>query len=163
MRNRRTDDDDLENQFFLTALSRLVSLRSRTLSLSPSSVRSYALSLDHNGSADGRGMAGGWSRKTTMFLLIAAPRLDSLDPLDPGLSRAPQHDVKEVNHEEKVSDNMVPGCGRRLKVKRRRHVMPRKKRKRRTSSDQHPNKEDVTEHMRREAERGGADGPAIFT
>jgi hypothetical protein len=110
--SRRTDDDedDPVNQFLLAELARLVVLRSRAVCLSRSSVFSYVLSLDHTGSADGRGMTAGWSRRTTMFLSLAGgpaayPRLGSLGSRV--LSRAPQHDATELNHEEKVSDNML--------------------------------------------------------
>jgi hypothetical protein len=54
-------------------------------------------------------MMAGWSRKTTIFL--SAPtrfgvRFETrrrLDSVDPDLSRGPQHEAKEANHEEKVS------------------------------------------------------------
>ncbi len=118
--------------------------------LSLSSVFSYVLSLDHSGSADGRGMTAGWSRKTTMLLSARGrpatnPRLGSFDR---GSSREPQHDARELNHEEKVLDNMLAVITQPLKVKRRPHascglVLG----KRRTSSDQHPGtkKKEVTQ------------------
>lgn len=118
--SRRTDDDDLANQFFLTELPRLVVLRSRVFSLSRSSVLSYVLPFDHNGSADGRGMAAGWSRRTTMFLSDTNPRPDSLGRC---FSREPQHDAKELNQEENVPDNMLAVFTQPLKVKRRPHAM----------------------------------------
>jgi hypothetical protein len=107
IRKRRVDDDDLEDQSFLTELlSRLPGRRRRAFSLSfcrsRSSALSYVLCVDQSGSAEGRGMAAGWSLRTTTFL-------PGLDALDRGFSRAPQHEAKELSHEDKVSDNMLPG------------------------------------------------------
>lgn len=120
--SRRVDDDDrLENQVFLTALlSRLAGRRRRALSLSFSLSRSSAISYGRwvvwIGSADGRGTTAGWSRRTTMFL-------PGLDVLDRGFSRAPQHDARELNKEEKVSDNMLPpGLSQLLERKNLRHA-----------------------------------------
>lgn len=158
--SRRTDDDDLANQFFLTELPRLVVLRSRVFSLSRSSVLSYALSLDHSGSADGRGMAAGWSRRTTMFLSDTNPRLDSLGRV---FSREPQHEARELNQEENVPDNMLAVFTQPLRVKRRPHAMCVKENEGRPATSTRGQGKG-TKHMLKGSEgRGGAGGPAIFT
>jgi hypothetical protein len=130
IRRRCTDDDDLANQFFLTELPRLAVLWSRVLSLSRSSVFSYVLSLDQSGSADGRGMAAGWSRRTTMFLSDPAGLLDRV------FFREPKHDDKELNHEVTVSEDMLPGFMQPVKEKGKASCLEEEKRK--ASSDQHP-------------------------
>jgi hypothetical protein len=116
IRRRCTDDDDLANQFFLTELPLLAVLWSRVLSLSRSSVFSYVLSLDQSGSADGRGMTAGWSRRTTILLSDAAGLLDR------AFFREPKHDDKEVTQEENVSEDMLPGFMQLMKRKRGLHA-----------------------------------------
>jgi hypothetical protein len=136
IRRRCTDDDDLANQFFLTELPLLAVLWSRVLSLSRSSVFSYVLSLDQSGSADGRGMTAGWSRRTTILLSDAAGLLDR------AFFREPKHDDKELTQEENVSEDMLPGFHAANEEKERASCLEEEKR--RASSVQHPETKKAT-------------------
>jgi hypothetical protein len=171
---RRVDDGDLNQCLLVELLSCLAGFLNRdlslflplcpsclSLSLSCSNVFSYVFSLDHSGSADGRGMRVGWSRKTTMFLSIpvgfSTPSGAERGPnsLGRGFSSAPQQRIELSHENDMLPDEMQPTM-----LEKRSHASETSDIQRPATREQR-NRAHKQKHMT-ENKTGGSAGAAIF-